>query len=281
MLSICGSIYDNGNIVKFVRSVLDHAKNPDEIEFSVVEDEAGSYLMTKSFNEIREMTPRLNVIQVTKEERVAYFEHCLDFYAAQRIFPARKIIEMRRRLHAYVTGEIPRIWFPPTRNYNKAVEASTGDVIVITPLDLKVPFDLSECYSKFKAAMNGQEYLSLQFGLKEGNQKRCHGIRIFNRATYEALKQTDPNFSSEPFSFDERWFTLGFYEDEWNERARLLGARSVGWEELFGEARMFEMPPSPWFPEYLCRDMAGNVQTFNESIAAYLSRPASPPGEGK
>ncbi len=281
MLSICGSIYANANLVPFVRSVLDNTKSPDEIEFSIVEDEAGSEMMAKCFEEVRALTKRLSVIPVTKEERVAYFGRCIGFYGKELIFPAKKVIEFRRRLTLYEKGKIKRIWFPPTRNYNKSVEASSGDVILITPLDLHVDFDLVEAYQKMKEATAGREYLALQFGLKEGNRVRCHGIRIFTRSVYEALKQTDPKFSPEPFSFDERWFTLGFYEDDWNERARLLGAESRGWEEKFGEARMFSMPPSPWFPEYLCADMIRDVQFFNERIKSYVYPPAAPPLPGE
>lgn len=274
VLSICGSIYLNGNIVPFVRTVLENASNPDEIEFVVVDDESGSDLMAQSFDAIRKMTPRLTLMEVPKEERLAYFRRCVDFYEREAIFSPEKIAEFRERLALYEDRKIARIWFPTSRNFNRAVEASTGDVVFVTPLDLLVPFDLSKVYEKFKEAKAAREHLCLQFGLDCGNRVRHHGSRIFNRGVYEALKRTDPRFSQEQFSFDERWFVVSVYEDEWNERARKIGGISKGWEEVFREPMVMTMIDSPWFPEYLCRNMLSDFSYFIERITQYLLREA-------
>ncbi len=273
MLSICGSIYDNANIVKFVRSVLDQAKDPDVIEFSVVEDEAGSYLMLKCFDEIRTLTKNIKVFSVTKEDRIAYIRRCIDFYSRERIFPPRMILQFRDRLKRYADGSIPRIWFPPGRLYNKAVAESSGDVILNVPLDLLVHFDLSRIYAEFKEALSKREHLCVFFGLKEGNPVRQHGLRMFDRALFDLLKEVDPAYSVEPFSFEERWFHPAWHEDYWNERAGRIGkAEARGWEELFGERLLFSMPESPWAPEYLCDKLPQNTAALLDCFRGYLAR---------
>ena len=273
MLSICGAIYANGNIVPFVRSVLDQAKDPDQIEFSVVEDEAGSDLMAKSFEEIRTLTKNLKVFANTKEDRIAYFERCLGFYSREQVFPPRLIRHLRHRLERYALGEIPRIWFPPGRLYNRAVAESSGDVILNVPLDLLIHFDLSRIYEAFKEALSKREHLCVLFGLKEGNPVRQHGLKMFDRSLFELLKEVDPGYSDEPFSFEERWFHPAWHEDYWNERAARVGkAEARGWEELFGERLLFSMPDSPWAPEYLCDKLLANSKDLLDCFRRYLAR---------
>jgi hypothetical protein len=272
MLSICGSIYMNGNIVPFVRSVLDGASDPDGIEFSVVEDEAGSELMAKTFEEVRALTRNLKVLQVSKEDRVAYFRRCITFYERETIFAPERIAEFHARVDRYEDGDVPRIWFPPGRLYNRAVEASSGDVILNTPLDLLVHFDLSRIYLEFKAALAQREHLCVHFGLREGNPVRQHGLRMFDRALFDALKERDENYSDEEFSFEERWFHPAWHEDYWNEKAGRIGnAVAKGWEELFGERLLFSMPESPWAPVYLCEDIVRHSTHFLECFKRYLA----------
>lgn len=273
MLSICGCIYLNQNIVPFARSVLENANDPDNIEFSVVEDEAGSDLMASCFETIKTMTKRLKVIQVSKEERLAHFERCIGFYEREEIFPPERIEEFRRRVEFYGSGQIQRIWFHPSWLYDRAVEASEGDVVLVTPLDLLVTFSLSEAYKRFKEGMGQRKYLCLLFGLREGNRVRQHGIKIFNKDLFYALRIKDPKFSAEPMSFDGRWLSPAFTEDDFNLRAQKAGGECVGWEEFFGEPRVLLMPDSPWFPEYICNDMGRDHPYFLDCIMRYLARP--------
>ena len=272
MLSVCGSIYLNTNLFRFVRSILDKASDPTNIEFSVVEDEAGSDLMAECFEKIRSMTKRLKVTPITKEERLNYFDECIDFYEREAIYPPDRIEELRRRLDGYMLGEIPRIWFPPARNYDLSIMASSGDVILNTPLDLIVNFDVSECYRVFKETLEPSKHLSVLFGLEQGNIVRHHGTRLFNRDLFGALRKTDPRYSHRYFSFDERWFANAFFDDDWNTRAEKVGAVSRGWEEIFGERRFLTMVDSPWLPDYLCDDMVRDFPYFNKRILDYKER---------
>ena len=272
MLSVCGSIYQNGNIVPFVRSILDLAGDPDDIEFSIVEDEAGSDLMAGCWDRIRSMTHRLKVTPITKEERVAYFGECIAFYERESIWPAEVTRELRDRLGLYESGRIPRIWFPPAKPYNLSVEASSGDVILNTPVDLIAHFDLTDLYRKFKEALKTRAFLSLHLGLKGGNMVRHHGTRIFNRTLFAVIRKTDRKWSPKPFGFDERWFPNAFFDDDWNTRAQMAGAESRGWEEFFGERRFLSMPDSPWQPEYLCERMLERFPSFMQTIREYQAR---------
>jgi len=272
MLSVCGSIYMNENIVPFVRSILDKASDPDNIEFSVVEDEAGSDLMAECFEKIRSMTKRLKVTQVTKEERIDYFGQCIMFYERESIYPPDRINELLDRLGQYASEDLSRIWFPPARNYDLSVKVSSGDVILNTPLDLIINFDVSEAYRKFKETLAPGKHLSILFGLEQGNIVRHHGTRLFNRELFDVLKKNDPRYSPRFFSFDERWFANAFFDDDWNDRAEDVGAVSRGWEEIFGERRFLTMITSPWLPEYLAKGMESNFLYFKERIQEYQLR---------
>lgn len=271
MLSICGSIYANANFLPFVRSVIDNAKEPDQIEFVAVEDEAGSELMAKCFDQVRTVTKNLKVLQETKEARIAHFNKVIAFYERESIFKPEKIAELRSRLALYISGKIPRIWFPPGRLYNRAVEASSGDVILNTPLDLLVHFDLSRIYTQFKKELSVRKHLCVLFGLKEGNRVRQHGLKMFDRKLYEALKERDPKYSDTAFSFEERWFHPAWHEDYWNDKAMRAGGEARGWEELFGEQLLFSMPESPWMPEYLCEKLLENSAYFLGCFKKYLA----------
>jgi hypothetical protein len=272
MLSVCGSIYQNENLLRFVRSILDKASDPDNIEFSVVEDEAGSEVMLDCFDQIYSMTKNLKVVQVTKEERVDYFEQCILFYERESIFPPDRISELYRRLRWYISGKLSRVWFPPARNYDLSIKYSSGDVILNTPLDLIVNFDLSEAYRKFKEKLAPGKNLSILFGLEQGNIVRHHGTRLFNRDLFDLLKKNDPRYSPTFFSFDERWFANAFFDDDWNTRAEKAGAVSRGWEEIFGERRFLTMIDSPWLPEYLSDNMIEDFPYFAKCIQEYKSR---------
>lgn len=262
----------NGNIVPFVQSILEKADNPGDIEFSVVEDEAGSDMMAECFDKIRSMTRWLKVTPVTKEERIKYFGRCIEFYEKGWIFPVELTDQLRNRLTMYQYGEIPRLWFPPARNYDLSIQNSTGDVILNTPLDLVVNFNLSECYRKFKERLAPDSNLSLMFGLEQGNIVRHHGTRLFNRGLFYRLKKVDQNYSPESFSFDERWFANAFFDDDWNRRAEKIGAVSKGWEEVTGERRYLTMINSPWMPEYLSENMIENFPCYERNIRAYQLR---------
>lgn len=269
MLSICGGIYHNANIVPFVRSVLENADEPGEIEFSVAEDESGTDLMARAFEKVRTMTKNLNVIQVPKEERITYFERCIAFYEREKIFPRDTTLRFRHRLSMYASGN-SKLWWHPAWLHNKVVAASSGEVILLTPLDLLATFDLTKTYRQFKEARALRKHLCVLFGLREGNKVRQHGIKMFNRGLFDTLKKSDPKYGPGKFTFDERWFSPAYGEDDWNERARLAGGESLGWEELFGEPRMFLMPDSPWFPEYICDDMARDHGAFLTCMQGYL-----------
>lgn len=276
MLSVCGSIYQNDRIVEFVRSILDNASYPDEIEFCVVDDEAGSDLMEKSFDAIYGMTKHLKVLHVLKSDRIAYLGRVLAFYEKNAIYPQDHISDFKRRFAQYISGEMPRLWFPPSRNLNKAVAASSGDVTLVMPLDLIAHFDLSKAYWQIKAVLTVQKHFSAHLGLKGVDELSYHSIRIFDRPLFDASLKTDPKFSPEPFGFDERWFILAYGEDEWNMRSSRIawpGGRQFGravWSDIFGWKALFSMPESPWFPEYLCSNMSKDADLFRHYTMKYL-----------
>lgn len=273
MLSVCGTIYLNPNVVPFAQSILDRASDPDGIEFVITEDEAGSDLMAQCFDKIRSMTKRLKVLPVPKEERLAHFEHCINFYERENIVPQNYVLEFRTRLSLYESGKIPRMWCPPAWNYNRSVAASSGDVILVTPTDLLCTFDLSRDYRRFKEEKEKRAHLCLLFGLSVGNPTRHHGTKMFNRTLYTAISWTDPKFSSQRFSYDARWLFRSYAEDEFNKMAEKAGAEARGWEERFGERRIFEMPASPWWPAYIFANPADN-DYFVKQAKAYVRKGA-------
>ena len=282
MLSVCGSVYQDGYFLDFVRGILDRASNPDGIEFVVSEDEAGSQVMAEVFDQVRSMTRHLKVLPVPRQERVDYIRKCVSFYERERIFPPSSIGEFRARLDRYESGQLPRMWFAPAWNYNRAISAASGDVIVNTPMDLHIHFDLWAAYLKFARAAASRNHLLVHFGLRNTDEFRYHGLRMFDRGLFLALKKRDLRFTSErrppgpppsmEFSFDERWFVRALYDDDWNDRAILAGGGSLGWEELFGERLLFSMPDSSWQPEYLCNDMYRDWRFFADCIGKYMSR---------
>lgn len=274
MLSVCGSVYmNNGNFAGFARNILDQADDPDGIEFVVADDGSGSDVVAESFEKVRSMTKGLTVVPVTRAERVDYFKRCVLFYEQEAIFPPDRISEFRVRLSRYESEESRWLWFPPNRNYNKVISMASGDVVLHTPVDVMIHFDLSQMYRRFKERMAERKYLCVFFGLLEGNTARCHGLRMFNRSLFDALKRLDLRFSPEAFSFDERWFVRAFGDDDWNVRAESIGAWARGWQEITGEKAMFSMLPGPWQPlEYLCKNMGGDIQFFMGCIKEYLRR---------
>jgi hypothetical protein len=273
MLSICGSTYRNPNVVLFVRSVLEQATNPDDFEFVVAEDESGSDEVAGYFDQIRKMTKHLRVLPVPKAERIKRIQQCIDLYTREEVFPEDVMTEVRQTLARYESGQIKNLWFPPSRNFNHTIEAATGDVILQVPLDLVVHFDLSFVYKRFVEAKKTRTHLCAFFGLRMHNWKAQHALRIFDRGLHDVLKQTDPRFGPEPFAFDERWFTMSLYDDDWNLTASKAGASARAWEELFGDRLLFEMPPKdPWAPEYLYKEVRTRHRFLLDCVQKYRRR---------
>lgn len=273
MISICSSIYRSpGLVYNCISDIFSNASNPDDIEIVCVHDESDYDKDTATSLAAAAVGKRVKTINVTKSDKMSYIDHNINFYQKESIFSQEDIDDMKNRLGEYANGKLKCIWMPPANNYNKAVKEAQGDVVMIFPLDLRVPFDISCVYKKFKEikAENGR---FAQFGF--GSVKMAHGIKIFDKGMFDSVQKTDTRYSDSSFGCDPRWFVRAFAEDDFNDKMVNLTKTSPCWQDRFKDNYLFQMQSEPFKLEYLVKKCLHNnsiSQYFMNSIKAYKGR---------
>ena len=128
-----------------------------------VEDGAREYLgrLEKKYKNVR-------IVLHTEQDTINYFTAALDYYDRKQLLTPKTRQGMRRNLEKYKEGTFPPdrtkafLWQSSGILYNKAVKASRGDIIVVTPGDFLYLFPLRtlEGYVRRKAK-RGLFYASL------------------------------------------------------------------------------------------------------------------------
>jgi len=237
MISVCSTIYREPEALEvFVRSLLGNASDPNQVEIVIINDENNP--------EIRECLDRLSVefkqlhfITRYKEERIEFFKERISFYEENCIFDSEVIKSMRKQIDKYGNGKINSIWYPAGYNFNTAVTASSGDVLMITPSDYLCTFDIVKMYQiiskedNFAARFDWYDFTSLDphpkmaQELRESKDIPALTEKWLNQAQREGLmwlpqqhgaRIVQRHIYNQAGGFDGRWFVRAVSEDLFN-----------------------------------------------------------------
>jgi hypothetical protein len=156
MLSVCCcSINSKFDVDNFVRIL--HRNNPDfDFEVVVTLDDRMQDGARQHLECLAGEFPNLKIVIHDEEDTLNYFEACIEYYEKQNIFRPNIRQTFRDNLDKYKAGELVDrargwLWQSSGILYNKAVQASSGDVIIVTPGDFVYLFPLQALYNHVRA----------------------------------------------------------------------------------------------------------------------------------
>ena len=155
MLSICCcAINAKWDVEVFVRTLV--AMNPNfDFEVIVTHDDRVNDGSSEHFAKLAQEIPQLKIVTHSEQDTVDYFRGCIDHYESSNLFNPSLRQLFRDNLDRYIAGEfVDRdktfLWQSSGPLYNKAVAASSGDVLLVTPGDFIYLFSLEEIYNFVK-----------------------------------------------------------------------------------------------------------------------------------
>lgn len=166
MISICcctmNSKFDTEMFIRTLKY-----QNPDtEFEVIVTHDDRANDGSAERFKELEKEFPNVKFITHSHQNTLDYFERTLDYYDQRNLFQPHQRDFFRKRFELYKKGELVDnakgfLWQSSGILYNKAVQASSGDVVIVTPGDFLYLFSLSDIEKYVRERMkNGQFYAS-------------------------------------------------------------------------------------------------------------------------
>jgi len=181
MISVCCcAINAKNEIDTFVRSLVRHNHG---VNFEIVithddrvDDGSGAHLesLQKEFPGLQ-----LKVVRHTNEMVLDYLERLLAYYEGK--FPSEMVSALRKNLERYKHGDKSFVdpaqtflWLSSGVLYNKAVAASSGDILIITPADFVYLFSLKRAEEEVAAKSKLGHYYSKPNALfaRIGNQEK-------------------------------------------------------------------------------------------------------------
>lgn len=132
----------------FIESLYYH--NQDiEFEICLVHDDRVNDGAGELFAEMQKKHKTLKVITSTKQDAINYIEKLLTYYKNNNRFGPKFLDFLTANLEGYKNDTLYDtsrniLWLPSAWQYNKAVAASSGDTLVISPADYAYLFRLKE-----------------------------------------------------------------------------------------------------------------------------------------
>ena len=145
----CCSINSKWDAEIFIRAL--HRHNPDfDFEVVLTHDNRVDDGSAEHFTNLQKEFPNFKVVEHTEQNTIDYFTQAIEHY--KKISLNKELVNtMEDSLDKYKAGELIDktkffVWQSSGILYNKAVEASTGDVIVVSPADFIYMFSLRDVY---------------------------------------------------------------------------------------------------------------------------------------
>lgn len=149
MISVCCcAINSRWDVHSFVECLEYHNKGTD-FEIVLTHDcrvEDGS---TETFNELIKKYPNFKVVRHTKQDTIDYLSWLMVMYEIRQRFNGDFRNHLLSNLRKYAEGTLANetkefLWLSSGILYNKAIMASKGDIIVVTPADFLYLFRLKD-----------------------------------------------------------------------------------------------------------------------------------------
>lgn len=145
-----------------------HCHNPDiEFEIIITHDDRVEDGSAEFLQELSKKYQNVKVLYHSPEETIAYFETALNYYDRRKFFTKEIRKGFRQNFEAYKEGTLVDptkgfLWQSSGILYNKAVQASSGDILIVTPGDFFYLFSLSKLQKHvYDKQQNGYYYASL------------------------------------------------------------------------------------------------------------------------
>lgn len=148
MISICCcAINSKWDVDIFVRSVHRMAGNFEDFEIVLTHDDRVDDGSPEHFAELQEEFPRLKIVHHTQEQTVHYLRACIHHYRKRKAFRPQFLDALEENVDLFEQDKLfdPRrsfLWLSSGILYNKAVGASSGDNIIVTPGDFVYLFSV-------------------------------------------------------------------------------------------------------------------------------------------
>jgi hypothetical protein len=146
-LSVCmcsiNSKWEVKNLVDFL-----FRHNPDvDFEVVVCHDTRVNDGADILFESLHSKYPRFRTVKFTKDNCISWLEKVIAYYEQKRLFREDYIRLLKTNLDKYKNGsffdETQRfLWISSSVMYNKAIQESKGDILLLTPCDFIYPFKL-------------------------------------------------------------------------------------------------------------------------------------------
>jgi len=147
MISVCCCIFNAKWDVQTLIEACEYHNDPAEFEIVVTLDDRVEDGSLELLRDLQTRYDNLKVVVHTDEDTIEYMSAALDYYHRRQFFNEEIRVGMRDALERYKKGELLNkskafLWQSSGILYNKAVEASSGDVILVTPGDFLYLFGL-------------------------------------------------------------------------------------------------------------------------------------------
>tara|TARA_Y100000310_G_scaffold241139_1_gene245046 strand:- start:3119 stop:4252 length:1134 start_codon:yes stop_codon:yes gene_type:complete len=134
------------DIDTFVRSLNHH--NKEEFEIVVAHDDRVNDGSAEHFRALQNEFENLKVVTRTEADAIEYLDACIAHYEDNPVFSGLMLERLKSNVLKYKLGTLlPQgrfLWLSSGALYNMAVEASSGDNLIVTPGDFLYMFPLSQ-----------------------------------------------------------------------------------------------------------------------------------------
>lgn len=127
--------------------------NPEDFEVCYTWDSRLEDGSREVLEELKTRYLNFKVTEFGKQDATNYFDSCLSYYDSRNIFPSSFRSNLRETLELYKGGEYPEVsnsflWVSLGPLYNRAIQISSGDILVVAPVDMIHLFTVKDIYSE-------------------------------------------------------------------------------------------------------------------------------------
>lgn len=149
MISVCGCAINSKYDVKMFAEALQIHNQGYDFEMVVTHDDRVEDGTTEMLTELCQKYKNIKVVRHTHEDTVVYLNRLLDYYDANNYFQSNLRADLRKQVELFDQKKLfdhtrTFLWLTSGLLYDKAIQASSGDIVIVTPSDFLYGFRLKD-----------------------------------------------------------------------------------------------------------------------------------------
>ncbi len=127
---------------------LNKHNNPSEFEVCYTWDSRVEDGSREVIEDLKAKYSNFKVVEFNRQDSIDYYSACVEYYKRRNLFPSDFRASLENTLEVYKNGTFPSsssfMWVSLGPLYNKAIGISSGDILVVAPVDMVHLFSVSD-----------------------------------------------------------------------------------------------------------------------------------------